>query len=147
MNNKLYLRKATESDMELLFEWANDETVRQNAFNTASISYEEHKAWFSRMMADENVVQYILMNDDTPVGQIRLTIDGSKALIGYSIAKEERGKGYGKEIINLVKGNVKQDYAQVDKLIGKVKPNNQPSLFCFEENGFDKKYIQYEFGC
>ena len=145
MNSSLYLRKATESDMDLLLEWANDETVRQNAFNTSPISYDEHRAWFSKMMADEKEAQYILMNGDVPVGQVRLTIDEDEAVIGYSIDKNERGKGYGKEIIRLVRERISEDYPQVVKLIGKVKPNNRASLFCFKKNGFEELYRCFEY--
>ena len=35
---KLFLREAEPSDLELLFEWANNEFVRQNAFHTKPIT-------------------------------------------------------------------------------------------------------------
>ena len=37
---RLSLREVTAKDMDLLYEWANDPTVRQNAFHTEPIPYE-----------------------------------------------------------------------------------------------------------
>jgi len=36
----VFLRKATLSDIDLLYEWANDPVVRENSFSTESISYD-----------------------------------------------------------------------------------------------------------
>lgn len=37
-----YLRDAVERDVDLLFQWANDESVRKNSFSTQDISYNDH---------------------------------------------------------------------------------------------------------
>lgn len=55
-NDKLQLRRAAKSDVDILYEWANDAIVRQNAFNTYSINYDEHTGWFNRVMEDSNQV-------------------------------------------------------------------------------------------
>lgn len=141
----LYLRRAKPSDIDILFEWVNDAEVRTNSFCTAAIRYEEHIAWFTEMMNHPNQVQYILMSDDKPIGQIRLSINDNTAEITYSISKYNRGCGYGGSIIQLVKQQVLEDYPEVTKLIGKVKPTNSASLYCFIKNGFQEKYRQLEF--
>lgn len=82
MGEHIYLRKATPEDMKMLFDWANDEDVRRNSFNSNKITWEEHKVWFERLMKDENQYQYILMVDDIPAGQIRLSCEDGKAEIG-----------------------------------------------------------------
>ena len=58
---KTYLRTAEETDMMLLFEWANELSVRQNSFSTEEISYEEHKNWFQELQRDPQRRQYIYM--------------------------------------------------------------------------------------
>lgn len=141
----LYLRKTKPSDIDILFEWANDEEVRKNAFSTAAICYEEHIAWFNEMMEHPNKVQYILMSDDNPIGQVRLSINKNSAEIGYSISKHNRGCGYGRSIIQLVKQQVLVEYPEVTKLIGRVKPSNAASLQCFIKNGFQEEYRQLEY--
>lgn len=143
--NTIYLRQAVSSDMDMLFQLANDEAVRKNSFHMSSISYEEHREWFQNMMADSSQHQFILMSCDQPVGQVRLSVHGSQAEINYSILPEKRGMGYGKAILQLVKDLVRQEYPDIEKLIGKVKPTNAASIFCFEEKGFVETYEQYEF--
>ena len=145
IDEKLYLRKATEDDVTILFEWVNDKDTRQNAFDTHIITYEEHSAWFKRMMKDSDQIQYILMKGEKPVGEVRLTIENHEAVIDYSISNTERGYGYGKEIINLITEKVREDCPMVKKLIGRVKPSNAASYHCFIGNGFEEVYRQLEF--
>lgn len=145
MNDSLRLRKATEADIETLFHWANEKSVRENSFDSHVITFDEHTAWFHRLMSDPNKAQYILLLNDEPIGQIRLHIDGDEAEISYSISKAVRGCGYGKELIRLIIKQVKIDYPYVAKLIAKVKPSNAASYYCFNKNGFEEIYQQLEY--
>lgn len=145
----LRLRKADNTDMDLLFEWANDDTVRKNAFHTEKIPYEDHVRWFSRMMADETVYQYILCEAGVPIGQIRLNVEKESGVIDYSICAAERGKGYGIELLRLLRRQVADDkISGVTKITGLVKYENAASAKAFERCGFSKKelpeYILYE---
>lgn len=139
----LYLRNATISDVDLLYTWANDPVVRNNSFNTEPISYDNHVSWFKRIMEDSAVLQYILMDDDTPIGQIRLNLDGKEAEIGYSIASEFRGKGYGHIILQLVVNEVTTNHPEIDKLVAKVKPDNIASNKLFKSEGYETEYACY----
>lgn len=139
----IVLRKALFSDLDLLYEWANDKVVRSNSFNSEPISYKTHQSWFNRMMKDESVYQFILMDDNTPIGQIRLKVDDAEAEIGYSIAKEFRGRGYGREILRLIVDEVNTKFPEIKKLVAKVKPDNAASKKLFESEGYDMKYSCY----
>lgn len=141
----IYLRDATYEDKDLLYEWANDEDVRKNSFSTGSISYDEHCIWFDNMMKNESIVQWILQEDDKPVGQIRITINGSEGSIGYSVSADRRGVGLGKIMLNLAIEKLSEDYPVVKKLVAKVKPENIASLKVFQNNGFEAKFQQLEF--
>ncbi len=138
-----FLREALQSDIDLLYEWANDPIVRQNSFHSEAIPYDIHKKWFVRMMEDKNTVQYILMADGEPVGQIRLIIDGNEAEIGYSISSQHRRKGYGRMMLQLIAEEVNQKYPNIKKLVAKVKPENIASKKLFESEGYDMKYSCY----
>ena len=139
----VYLREATPTDMDLLFEWANDPAVRKNSFRSDPIPYEDHVKWFQHVMEDKNILQFILMDDDIPVGQIRLNLDNDEAEIGYSIVAEYRGKGYGHKILQLMIDKVHTEYPQIKKLIAKVKPENKASKKLFESEGYEMKYSCY----
>ncbi len=139
-----YLRKAVPSDVDLLYEWANEPEVRKNSFCSNRIDYREHVEWFDRMMSDTNVAQYIMMLDQTPIGQIRLALAGDTAEISYSISPKERKKGYGELIIGLSMDKVIEDYPHIKRVTGKVKPQNDASIKCFLQNGFRENYCFFE---
>lgn len=143
-SKQLYLRLASYEDMDILYEWANDPVTRANSFNISQISYETHVKWFHKMMSNEDALQFILMCDSTPVGQVRLSINGNEAEIGYSISADYRGMGYGKLICQLLINKVKAEYPRIKTLIAQVKPQNIASLYCFQGCGFYKSFEQYE---
>ncbi len=140
----LFIRKANNTDVDILYNWINEREVRRNAFDSHLISYKEHVEWFRRMMSDNSQFQYILMKDEKPIGQIRLTIYESDAEIDYSISPGERGCGFGQEIIKLVIERAKYDFPTVKRLVARVKPSNIASYNCFVKNGFEEKYKQME---
>lgn len=139
----LYLRNAKKEDVDLLYIWANDPVVRSNSFKTEPITYDNHVSWFNRIMSDSAVLQYILMEDDTPVGQIRLNVKGKEAEIGYSIGSEFRGKGYGHLILQLIADEVRKNHLEIDKLVAKVKPDNIASNKMFKSEEYEMEYVCY----
>ena len=141
----IYLREVTIDDAELLFKWVNDPDTRSNSFDSHVISWEEHKNWFERMMSDPNQASYILVHEDTPVGQIRFNLSVNIAEISYSIAPQERGKGYGKQIIHLAIMKIKNEFPNITTIQALVKPQNEASIMCFQHNGFVERYRTYEF--
>ena len=137
------LREATIEDVDILFEWANDPVVRKNSFNTKPIPYEDHRKWFDKVLSDDSVIQFIMMEEETPVGQIRLNVNGDEAEIGYSIAAAYRGHGYGHMILKLVLEKIESSHTGIKKLIAKVKPDNSASKRLFESEGYKMKYFCY----
>ena len=140
----LYLRKASIEDRELLFKWANDPTVRANSFSTEKISYDEHVLWFDNIMKRSDCIQYILMDNDMPIGQARVSIEGEIAEIGYSICKEKRGMGYGSELLKFVSREIYKNCSNISKIIGRVKPENIASQKAFIKAGYIEKYRTFE---
>ena len=140
----IYLREATIKDRDQLYEWANDPETRRASFHTEKIVYEEHCRWFDKILNDESELQYILMNQDEPVGQVRLTLEGEDAVVSYSIAPDKRGLGYGREIIRLIQ-EVALKRSDIHRLVAQVKPSNIASVSCFENCGFVEEYRQYTY--
>lgn len=139
-----YLRAAAPEDVDLLFVWANDDTVRANAFSTGKISWEEHLAWFKKVLSDEHYKQYIYVYKGDAIGQIRLTIEGTSAEIDYSVCREMRCMGHGKIMLWLLADRVQKDCPTVTKLIARVKPENIASQQTFIGSGYQEKYQYYE---
>lgn len=139
-----YLRPAVEEDMDLLFVWTNEPAVRRNSFSTAEISYEEHKQWYHRLLQREDCRQYIYMYEGTAVGQVRVTVEGDTAELGYSVCAERRGMGHGEQILTLIAGQIEADFPEVKRVIGKVKTENVASQRAFLNTGYTESCRVYE---
>lgn len=137
----LYLRRATMDDMDLLFKWANNPDVRKNAFNTEPIPYENHVAWFNKMMLNNSVIQYILCENDKELGQIRLNIENKAGVISYSVDESFRGKGFGTKMLAMIEEIIVLKKIQVSTLIGQVKYENKASAKAFVKNGYKRQNV------
>lgn len=150
---KLMLREVTGKDIDLLFRWANDPETRQNAFHTEQIPYEAHRAWFVKMLADRNVLKYILCGCSSntgemqDIGQIRLSVEEGEALIDYSIDPEKRGQGFGTRMILMAEERLRESRTDVIYCKGQVKNKNIASAKAFEKCGYDmdekEKYLEF----
>lgn len=136
---QIKLHKVQDQDCKLLWEWVNDVDVRQSAFNSKNIAWDDHRTWFLNKRKAPDCFQYIALNNhDIPIGQIRFDIKNFVAEIDYSIDKNFRGMGLGKI---LIKQGIESFCAEVEKPItiqGCVKKENQPSNQIFQRLGFLK---------
>jgi spore coat polysaccharide biosynthesis protein SpsF len=137
-NNNIYLRKVKTDDIEFLFKWVNDESVRKNAFNQDKITYKEHQKWFNEKLNSKNSHIYILLKNRNPIGQIRIDIDKKSGEIDYSIIKDERGNGYGTMLLNLLIDEIEKNDLSINKVIGEVKKTNKASEKAFLKANFKK---------
>ncbi|WP_242918149.1 UDP-2,4-diacetamido-2,4,6-trideoxy-beta-L-altropyranose hydrolase [Pontibacter liquoris] len=130
------LRKVSEEDMHLLYEWNNDPEVRRRSFNPAPIPLENHRQWFHVKLADPNCIIYLAVVNGDPVAQIRFDIKGDTATISYLISKAYRGQGLGHTV--LLKGveQLRKERADIQEIEGLVQLDNTASVRAFEKAGF-----------
>ncbi|WP_425806403.1 GNAT family N-acetyltransferase [Desulfitobacterium sp. Sab5] len=138
--SNVFLRPVNWSDVDFLYEWANDKLVRNNSFSTAIIPYDEHKRWFENCMADRNTIMYMLCNNELKIGQIRLNCEEDTAKVNYSVSKEYRGLGYGKIMIHYMEKKILLDRPDIKFIIAFVKSENEASKKVFEESGYTGTY-------
>ncbi len=131
----LYLRAANQRDIKKIFEWANEEETRANSFHTEKISWEDHSAWYQKVLQSDDVTLYIAMDFMKPVGQVRLQTEGSAGLISYSVDADCRGGHIGQRMLALLE---KEAAGKVTKLCAEVKPDNMASRHIFERLGYQK---------
>ncbi len=140
----LTFRRATEADMLLYFEWANDETVRENSINKSKIIFEDHVKWFKSRLKNAASIMLVFEDDNKEIGQLRIEVDeeNKEAIINYSIDKNYRGQGFGKMILS--ESNTYYSSLGIRyPLIGFVKPNNMASIAAFNKAGFLKLEGEY----
>ena len=143
----LYLREVDPEDIELLYKWVNEPATRENSFNTKNISLEEHRQWFKNALADENIFIFILMLEDTPVGQVRLNKADDVFVITYSIDLLYRLYDYGKLILQLMENKFIEKKFN-GSLVGYVKKDNVASQLVFKSLNYDEteetSFYRYE---
>ncbi|MET3682979.1 spore coat polysaccharide biosynthesis protein SpsF [Alkalibacillus flavidus] len=145
---KFHIREANESDCDQLFIWANDESVRQNAFDSNQINYSDHEHWFMTKLYSPNAKLFILTRHNKSIGQVRIDIHEHTGIVDYSIDKSYRGLGYGSQLIRTLETIIQQYDIPIDKIIGRVKYENLASIKAFEKAHFDAKrydtYIEFQ---
>ena len=139
-----YLREAVLKDCKMLLEWANDPVVRKNSFSVNQITREDHEIWFDNILKDPNEKLLIFMDEDVPIGQVRLECRDGRGLIHYSIVSRYRGKGFGNEIIKEIIDYAKKNCDEISVLLARVKEENLRSKKVFLANGFSKEEDIYK---
>lgn len=131
-----------------MFNWANDTEVRKNSFNNNKILYEDHIKWFNNKINSDKCIIFIVQFKYTPVGQVRIDIEGETGLISYSIDKSYRGKGLAIVMLSLLEDEIKKNGIYIYKLIGFVKFENIASQKVFENLKYNKiiqsEFLEYE---
>jgi UDP-2,4-diacetamido-2,4,6-trideoxy-beta-L-altropyranose hydrolase len=135
---ELNVRAARPEDARLLWEWANDPGVRSNSFNAGSIPWEQHLSWYGERLASPDTRFWLLEAAGRLVAQIRYDREegGRSARIGFSVAREERGKGYGVEVIRRT-CDVACAELGVEELVAFTFVHNEASYRAFLRAGFE----------
>jgi RimJ/RimL family protein N-acetyltransferase len=139
--DKAHLMKATWSDKDLLYEWANEPVTRQNSIHTDRIEYEEHLVWLGMKLKDKDCDLYLYYFGEIPIGQLRFDYEGDCGWISYSIDSRYRGQGHGSMLLKLAEQEVKDNRPEIRCLAGIVKKDNLASQKKFEELNYEKTVL------
>jgi RimJ/RimL family protein N-acetyltransferase len=134
-NYHLSLEKATEEDINLTFEWANNKKIREFSFSKELISIQDHKKWYLSKLSSKNCLYYIFRRGCHAIGSIRIDFNENQTvgLISYLIDPNEQGKGYGTLILQNVEKELKDNLKYHFRLVGLVMTTNISSIKVFEK--------------
>ena len=132
--DQITFRKVNTSDLNLLFDWADDDEVRKQSFSTGKIDFETHKIWFQNKLKNKNSHMYIAEINTYPVSLIRFDVENDHAVIGILIDKNWRGKALATSILQ----KVIEIFHQKKPLPihAYIKESNIPSIKTFQQAGF-----------
>jgi UDP-2,4-diacetamido-2,4,6-trideoxy-beta-L-altropyranose hydrolase len=127
------------ADLMDVFHLSNDAEVRRTAFNTAPISLDEHREWFSARIADADGFFYAVRSRDGAfIGQIRLdpaAPEERRWTLTFSLTPAARGQGLGRLL--LLRTLRRLEGTGRFRIDAWVKTGNAPSLASFLDAGFD----------
>lgn len=147
----LELVPAEPEHASVFYTWANEAETRQQSFSTEAIPWKVHEDWYFSSLNRADRKLYLGRHMDKFVGMFRLDfLSDTEAEISYSIDKDVRNRGYGRELIREGERLTAVQFPKVEVLYAKVKPENEASCRIFEELGYEKEetdtYIRYRKG-
>jgi len=129
---------ATEKDSKELWEWRNDIVTRQNSINEEEVSWGAHSKWFSNSLVNSDRTIFIASNKrkNEKFGMVRFDVSESKSTAEVSINLNPLWRGKRKS--SIVLRNAIREFSKniTCVLTAEIKPNNKPSIRCFEDNNF-----------
>ncbi|MCP0914807.1 GNAT family N-acetyltransferase [Legionella sp. 27cVA30] len=132
------LRRFMISDTQLLYQWRNHLSVREQSLDNKIIAFPEHQLWCEKKVNDANCVFLMASHAGQLIGTVRYDVDNTKAMVNIYLAPQAQGKGYGKQIL-LESIRYMQTLNNTDKLLAQIKETNLASVKMFESCGFIKQ--------
>jgi len=117
----------------ILIEWSKDKATLQYLGGIFPIDN-----FIEFLLKAKNRLTYIVIHNSKYIGMIDVEFypKNKKAVMDILIAPEERGKGFGKIVLQkLIQDAAFEKYKQLDAFI---EPENIASIRCFEKAGFRK---------
>ena len=91
------LRPAYYTDEKLLFEWRKQDE-ENDWWHGDGVTEDGHERWLHQRLTSPSVQLFVAEVDSLLVGQLRVDSNGE---ISYSVDKNHRNHGYGKEMVTL----------------------------------------------
>lgn len=140
------LRTVEEEDIEFLQAAVNDPRVWRPIGGSTPYNLEQERDFFENVVSDDETVHLLVTSGETPVGTIGLNAidqEAGVAEIGYWIAPDHWGNGFGTEATELIV-RYAFDHRRLHKLTAQVFEFNEASRRLLETVGFTEEGVQRE---
>ena len=136
-NNEIRIKEATYKDSKILYEWFNaKEDLKNKIVTKKQIDFNDHIIWFTKILNDKKSKIYLFELDSIPIGQVRFESKNNYVNISFSVDKNYRGKGFGKNMLLLAMKTCNFDNKYY---FAQVKNSNKPSIKIFRSLDFYEK--------
>lgn len=123
------LRLAIPDDALLLWKWRNDPETRAYSFDASPVSLDQHLKWFFYSLSNPDRFLYVAWEKEVPIGTVRFDKQADSYEISWTIAGEQRKKGWGTKMV----GEALKNF-QNAKVFCRIKPGNMASYKIAERN-------------
>lgn len=137
VSKPLKVRLANEYDCEPIFQWRNHEKTRKCFFNTAPITWKDHRNWFFQKLKSAECALLVGVVNDNPVGVLRYDLEKSHAVVSVYLVPDKHGFGYGTALLRQGEEWMRANHPEIPELIAEVLTANEPSMQTFSKVGFE----------
>lgn len=132
------LRPATMNDADMVFRWRNDPFIIAHGSSHREVEWEEHRKWFAETISGQNRLMFIVLENGTPIGQIRFERENQQnCVISVYLLQEFTGRGFGIQAIRMGCAALFEAW-DVDRVVACVRLDNQAGRAAFLKAGFDE---------
>ena len=137
--NDFDISLAKQSDIMDVDRLSNDFVVRENSFNSKSISLDDHIEWFNEKIKSEESLFFVVRDlNGMLVAQVRFDRIVKKSddyIITIHLDAKRRGSGLGTFLLSLISNKLINEF-NAKKIIAYVKPMNVASKKIFLKVGY-----------
>ncbi len=123
------LRRADAGDRERVYSYNCSPAVRALSGNPGPVSSDEHERWFARRLADPASPMWIVEENGSPVGVLRIDA-GAQARISIALAPATHGRAIGRRALALACAR------WAAPITAEIHESNTASRACFTATGF-----------
>ncbi len=138
------IRQAVAADAVTVYQWRNDPSTRAASVTTHEVLWEDHEAWFTRLLKSADHRMYIADEtgpDDVAesVGTVRFDIvsDGISADVSINLNPAHRGRGLGGPVLRAAMERFDASRDDLLPLHAVIRPTNAASIRIFQDAGFE----------
>jgi RimJ/RimL family protein N-acetyltransferase len=118
----VWLRPATASDVDVIYEWQCQPETRRFGRNNAVPSRDEHEAWFAARLRNPASLLNIIMCGSEPAGTLRLDrLDPYAYEVSIVVSMSCYGRGLGLAALELARRLVPESQIKAEILLGNTR--------------------------
>ena len=135
---------SSPDDMERIFQWRNNPFLMKRSTTQVPVSWEEHRAWFTRALNNPDQLIFIVVQGDEPIGQVRFDRNNDRAVISVYLVEEKTGKGLGIEAIRQGTRAAFKEW-NLTKVVACIRHDNVHATRAFAKAGYTESKADSSF--
>ena len=137
------LRRAVESDSELIYQWRNHPDVRSKSRQSAPLEYESHARWYAQALRDPNRLLLLAESAGRPVAVVRFDVRAGCAEVSVYLAPTELAGGWGAQVLRQSAEVLHQHHPGVREIVAEILPDNLASRGAFTRAGYRETKVVF----
>jgi len=142
--NSIEIKRADKDDSINIYEWRNNNKIRDISINSGLISWEEHQRWFDAVLTDKNRELIIGSIKSKPVGVVRFDIENDAAEVSIYLVPEGGFAGHGRSLLMSAERWLNANRPEIKCIHASVLAENDASKNLFLASSYHVNKICYQ---